>query len=277
MTTPEPVLETTLAAPRTPDAQPLGPRFTVGAVVSKTVSVWWKHVLAFTGMSIVVYTPLMVVLGLFMTAVVTGNAPSVDALPTLGIAGVVVWLLTVVLAVIQAGAVTYGTVRHLSGERARVAEMIRVGFQRGLPIVAVGFLLWIAIVLGMLLLLVPGVMLLVASSVAVPAAVVERPGTLGAIRRSFALTRGYRWGLFAAGLAVMVIVWVLTAVVQVGATVLLTLLLPQQQAMAGAIVTGQLGNVFFSAIPVVGIAVAYHELRVAKEGIDTAALARVFE
>ncbi len=284
MTTPEPILETSLVAPRAPEAQAFDRRFTVGAVVAKTVSVWWKHVLAFTAMSIVVYTPLTGVFGLLLATVTTWNAaatagssPSPEGLPALGIAAAVVWLLTLVLAVIQAGAVTYGTFRHLSGERVELGEMIRVGFRRGLPIVAVGVLLWVGIMLGMVLLLVPGLMLLVASCVAIPAAVVERPGTFGAIRRSFALTRGYRWGLFAAGLAVLVIVWVLAAVVQVGATVVFTLLLPQQQAMVGMIVASQLGNVFFSALPLVGISVAYHELRVAKEGIDTAALAKVFE
>jgi hypothetical protein len=277
MTSPEPILETQLVAPQPVEAPPLGRRFTVGGVIAKTVTVWWKHVLAFTAMSIVVYAPLTAVLGAFLAAATAGNAPSQEGLPRLAVAGGAVWLLTLVLAVVQAGAVTYGTVRHLSGERVAVAEMIRVGLRRGLPVVAVGLLLWLGIVLGMVLLFVPGLMLLVASCVAIPAAVVERPGTLGAIRRSFALTRGYRWGLFAAGLAVTVIVWVLAAVVQVGATVVSTLLLPQQQAMVGTIVASQLGNVFFSALPLVGISVAYHELRVAKEGIDTAALAKVFE
>lgn len=276
MTPPEPILETQLAAG---SRSAPGLRFTAGAVIAKTVRVWWKHVLPFTAMSFVVYTPFAVTVGAFFQGLAAlGSAPGQESLvPKLGIAALAVWLATIVLAVIQAGAVTYGTVRHLGGERARLGEMLRVGFRRGLPVVAVGLLLWIGIALGTLLLVVPGILLMVATCVAIPAAVVERTGTLGAIRRSFALTRGYRWALFATGLAVLVVVWLLAAVVQVGATVAAAALFSPQQAVIGAMVASQLGNAFFSALPLVGFSVAYHELRVAKEGLDTAALARVFE
>jgi hypothetical protein len=189
----------------------------------------------------------------------------------------VAWALTVVLGVIQAGAITYGTVRHLAGERARLGEMLRVGVRRGLPIVGVGLVLWLGFLLGLVLLVVPAFVLATASCVALPAAVVERPGVLGAIRRSFELTRGRRWALFAAGLVVTIIVWGLAAVVQVAATVLAAAVLSPQRAAIGMIVASQLGNVLFSALPLVGISVAYHELRAEKEGVDTAALARVFE
>ena len=164
--------------------------------------------------------------------------------------------------------------------RARFGEMVRVGLRRGLPVVGIGILLWVAVMAGLVLLVVPGVMLMVATSVAVPAAVVERPGVLGAIRRSLALTRGRRWPLFAAGLSIVVIMWVLAAVVQVGATVLSVAILSARrgpQMAAVLVVASQLGNVLFSALPLVAMSVAYHDLRAEKEGVDTAALARVFE
>lgn len=273
----EPILETYLVAPPAHEVR-LGHRFTVGGVISKTVSVWWKHVLAFTALSVVVYSPFAVTFGLVYAWMPwAGGVPRQEELPKLAIAMVGVGLLTLVLTVIQAGAVTYGTVRHLSGERARFADMLGAGFRRGLPVVGVGLLLWLGTVLGTLLLVVPGMLFMVATCVAVPAAVVEKPGVFGAIRRSFALTRGRRWPLFAAGFALLVMMWVLAAVVQVGATVAFAALLPPQKAAAGVLVASQLGNVLFSAIPLIGISVAYHELRAEKEGVDTAALARVFE
>lgn len=276
MSTPEPILDTQLVAVPPHDVQ-LGRTFTVGGLISKTVSVWWRHVLAFTALSAVVYAPFAVTFGFFYASILWTRSPNPDGFAKLGLAVVGVWLLTIVLAVIQAGAVTYGTVRHLSGERARLGDMLRTGLRRGLPVVGVGFVLWLMVVGGFILLVVPGLMLLVASCVSVPAAVVERPGVIGAIRRSFALTRGRRWPLFAAGFAILVIVWVLAAVVQVGATVVSTLVLPPQKAAVGVLVASQLGNVLFSALPLIGISVAYHELRAEKEGVDTSALARVFE
>ncbi len=273
--TEEPILETQLVTVAEPVAPPLAGRVTAGALISKALSSWWRHVLPFTALSFVVYAPMAVAFGVFTVAVWEQFRGRDFAWLFGGFGGA--WLLTVVLSVVQSGAVTYGTVRHLSGERATVAEMLRVGFRRWLPVVGVGLVFGIGVVLGLVLLVVPGVLLLVAGSVAVPAAVVERPGVLGALRRSFALTRGRRWTLFAAGLAVMTVVWVLAAVVQVGATVLATALLPPQRAPLAVLVISQLGNVLFSPLPLVGVAVAYHELRVEKEGVDTAALAKVFE
>lgn len=276
---PPPILDTQLVVPTVAVAPPAR-RFTVGGVISRTMQVWWSHVAAFTAMSAVANAPMVVgfslVFGWAMGSAWGQDPDPAAATPRLAalLAG---WAATVVLSVVQAGAVTYGTVRHLHGERASLGRMLAVGFRRGLPVVATGFLLWLAVVLGSILLIVPGIIVMVASCLAIPAAVVERPGVVGAIRRSFALTRGSRWPLFAAGLAIMMVVWLLAMVVQVAAMVAASALLPAQQALAGTLVVSQLGNALFSGIPVVGIAVAYHDLRVDREGVDTAELARVFE
>jgi hypothetical protein len=265
-----PVLETRLAPPA-----PLERRFTVGGLVGRTLEVWWRHVLAFTLMSAIVYAPIAAAFVYAGTALEADPRSGPSA--ALGVAFGAAWVATIALAVVQVGAVTYATVRHLNGERARLGEMLSVGLRRGLPVVAAGFLVWLAVLGGTLLLVVPGLVVMVATSVAVPAAVVERPGAVGAFRRSLALTRGARWPLFAAGIVLLVVVSVLSGIAQGAATVVGSLLLPPERAVAGVLVTSQVGNALFSVIPTVGIAVAYHDLRLAKEGVDTEALARVFE
>lgn len=270
------ILETQVVRAAVP--APIAPGFTVGSVLSKTLSTWWKHVLAFTGLSVVVYAPFAATLGVFYGDVLSGRAaPGPDDVAAFGLGVVGLSLVTLLLAVVQAGAVTYATVRTLSGERVRLGDMLRVGLRRVLPVIGVGLLLWLAFMVGFVLLVVPGILLMVATCVAIPAAVVEKPGVLGAIRRSLALTKGRRWTLFAAGLVVLVVLWVLTAAVQVAAMAASAALLPRQLALVGAMVGSQLGNVLFSALPLIGVAVAYHDLRVAKEGVDTAVLAKVFE
>lgn len=274
------ILETQLVVPAVP-VPPPARSFSVGGLLSRTLQVWWRHVAAFTVMSIVANAPMLGGLVLawqaFQPYAGAGQAAPEPA-QLVGAFGrfFAAWAVTVVLSVVVAGAVTFGTVRRLHGERATFSEMLRVGFRRGLPVVGTGLLLWIGVAFGFLLLAVPGILLAVASCVAIPAAVVERPGVFGAIRRSFELTRGSRWPLFAAGLAVLVLVWVLSAVVQIAAGAAVAVL-PTRLAVVGALVAGQLGNGLFSVIPVVAIAVAYHDLRVAKEGVDTAELAKVFE
>ncbi len=282
-----PILETELVAPtvlappagRGSAAPAAGPAVVVGAVLSRTMRAWWAHALAFSAMSVVAYAPMIAAFGVFSWSVfarLQGGAPDPAQILKQSVVLLAGAAVTTVLSVVEMGAVTYGTVRWLNGERAPFGQMIAVGLRRGLPVVGTGFVVWLVTVAGMLLLLVPGVMFLVAACVAVPAAVVERPGVEGALRRSFDLTRGSRWPLFAAGLAVVVVMWLLSMAVQLGATVLVVAL-PPPQALGVTLVVSQLGNALFSVLPAVAVAVCYHDLRLAKEGVDTAQLARVFE
>jgi hypothetical protein len=283
MVTVDPVLQTRLVAPPLPAPASLEQRFTVGGVVSKTMSVWWKHLGAFTLMSFVTYVPISLGFAvlLWQSFMLSGrrsaDAAELRLFASIGIALLGGSLLTMVLTAIQTGAITYATVRHLQGARARLGEMLGVAFRRALPVVAVSFLLGLGFFGGTLLLLVPGIMFLVASSVAMPAAVVERPGIFASFSRSYALTRGNRWSLFAAGFVILVIMWVFSLIIQLTATIGVTLALGPERGPIAAVAVSQLGNAFFSAIPLVAISVAYHDLRVAKEGVDTASLAAVFE
>ena len=276
-----PILETRVVRPAAAAAPgATGRAFTVGRVVSRTLSAWWRHVGAFTLVSFAVYAPLSALMGTFFGFALDApprGAPGGAFLARVGIAFASVWVVTVVLAVVQAGAVTHATVRHLNGEGASLQEMLATGLRCAPRVVLTGALVWLAVIAGWLLLVVPGVIVMVATSLALPATVVERPGARGAFRRSLALTRGHRWPLFAAGIAVLAVVWALAAVVQVGATVAVGLVLPPRFAMAALLVSSQLGNAVLSPLPLVALAVAYHDLRVEKEGLDTGTLARVFE
>ncbi len=281
-----PILDTQVVPPPpswgTPSAAAAAAsRFTVGGALSRTMRVWWAHVGVFTAMSLVVYAPMIVGFGVlfaWITGATQGSGPAprpADLAKGFGAFGAAA-VATMVLSVVQMGAVTYGTVRHLHGERAPVGRMLAVGFRRGLPVVGTGFVMSLVAAAASLLLVVPGIMFMVAACVAVPAAVVERPGVVGALRRSFDLTRGSRWPLFATGAVVMVVLWILSFVTQAVFTIAAAAL-PRAQGMAATVVATQLGNALFSAIPAVAIAVCYHDLRLAQEGVDTAELAKVFE
>ena len=63
----------------------------------------------------------------------------------------------------------------------------------------------VAIIVGILLLVVPGLILLVVWSVAIPALVGEHRGIPSALRRSRDLTKGVRWQIF--GLILFIIVF----------------------------------------------------------------------
>jgi hypothetical protein len=123
--------------------------------------------------------------------------------------------------------------------------------------------------LAALALIFPGLIVVTMLFVAVPVCVVERLGPIKSMGRSTRLTKGHRWKIFGIWFAALlvqgVVQSVLTGLVAAGGLSLLGMpVLVIWSAVYGA----------FSAVLAV---VAYHDLRVAKEGVDTDQIAAVFD
>jgi hypothetical protein len=84
------------------------------------------------------------------------------------------------------------------------------------PLAAVSILFGIALAVGFILLIIPGLILMVIWSVVAPVTVLERPGVFAAFGRSRTLVRGNGWNVF----AVILLVFLAVAVISVGAGLL---------------------------------------------------------
>ena len=82
-----------------------------------------------------------------------------------------------------------------SGRKPSLNESLSRSARVYFPLFLLSLLLGIAIVLGILLLIIPGLVLIVMFWVAVPALVVERRGILESFGRSRELTAGHRWNV----------------------------------------------------------------------------------
>lgn len=189
-------------------------------------------------------------------------------------------LASIVTAAILQGALIYGTVQDMNGAKPSVGDALATGLRAFLPLLGVSILFGLAVGLGMILLIVPGVMILCAWCVAVPALVAERTGVFGAFSRSAELTRGNRWRIFALLLLVWVIALVVTMVVGAvfGVASFATSGL-DPVAMARSpinILSNVLINTISAVIGATGAAVLYVELRKAREGLGPQWLADVF-
>ncbi|WP_242395882.1 hypothetical protein [Anaeromyxobacter oryzisoli] len=262
--------------PSAPAGYPGAPEFTAGAAIGKTLQVWWKNLGRFSALSLAWTAPFAV-----WAAAVQRRAIDVGRDPALG-RDAVLWTFGVVCVVwvvmtVATGAMTHGAFGHLRGERVSFGALLATGLRRGPAVFGVTFVSWLAIVFGMILLVAPGVMLACAWAAAVPAVVVERLGPFAALRRSAALTRGDRWKVLGTFAALFGVVWGLSAVIQLATTSVALLALSPERAPSAILVVTQLGQAFFSAIPLIGSAVVHHELRAAKEGLDGSRLATVFD
>ena len=180
--------------------------------------------------------------------------------------GIASYILGMVLATLGQAVVLQGGFQDLQGQRVDLAESARTAVRRCLPIVGVVFVVTVLGFIGIVALLLPGLFAFTTFFVASPACVVERLGVLSSMRRSANLTERNRWKVF----AFVLMIFVSEAIGEVTIDEVFA-------AMTGAALTahviwsGILGA--FSAILAV---VAYHDLRVAKEGLDTRTLAAVF-
>ncbi|MHC4931810.1 MAG: hypothetical protein ACYTGV_06435, partial [Planctomycetota bacterium] len=142
---------------------------------------------------------------------------------------------------------------------------IGVGLARLLPVVAVGIIGGLVIFAGLVAFVVPGIILACMFYVAIPVAVVEKPGIIQSLKRSAALASGQKGSIFGIALLLGFIQRVVQAIVD-GATPmeLWAVLLSFAVAMA------------FIALQSVAMGVAYYRLRESKEGVSIDELVRVF-
>jgi hypothetical protein len=125
------------------------------------------------------------------------------------------WLVPLVLAVSVIAATLYqgmvvGLVSDVQdGSRdSSIDDLVRATGPVILPLIGAGLLAGLAIGIGFLLLVVPGLILLTIWSVIAPVIVVERSGVMAAFGRSRELVRGNGWQVFGVIVVVYIIVFV---------------------------------------------------------------------
>ncbi|MEO5774845.1 MAG: hypothetical protein ABIQ32_12110 [Sphingomicrobium sp.] len=123
----------------------------------------------------------------------------------------IAWLGTMVLSLaisaVLTGVVTIVTSASARGSKATLGQALGQTVPVLLPLILFSILLAIAVMLGMLLLFVPGVMLYVAFSVGAQSLVAEQLNIGQAFSRSRSLTKGARWKVFALILILTVMAW----------------------------------------------------------------------
>jgi uncharacterized membrane protein len=96
-------------------------------------------------------------------------------------------------------------VRINTGRTPGLSESYRWGLGRMIPVILCGICLWIAVAAGFLLLIIPGIILSTAFTVAYPMAVLEGGGPIEILKRSYELTYGHKVNIFFAGLLLGII------------------------------------------------------------------------
>ena len=194
--------------------------------------------------------------------------PAFDAASIL--TGLIVFVIYMVLASILQAALVRTTIEDLNGQQPTFADALSRGIAVLLPIIGLSILMYLGVVIGFMLIIIPGIYLLVRWSAAIPVLVHERLGILASMKRSAELTKGSRWRIF----GLMVIIYIALIVVQM-VLGLLVIAVTGVSSIIGALLAALVSAVAAVLISI-AMAVSYVELRYVKEGTDVKELAEIF-
>jgi hypothetical protein len=159
------------------------------------------------------------------------------------------------------------TIEDLGGRRPGFADCLATGLAVVLPVIGITIVSAVAIFLGFLLFIVPGIMLAVAWCVAIPAKVAEGTGVLASLGRSRTLTKGHRWKILFLLIIAALGLGFVQQVIASGFGAFGIIAAAFASAIASAVAAAVMATL---------IATMYVELRAAREGTDVNTLAAVF-
>lgn len=253
-------------------------RLEIGEVAKRTFAAIRRNLGVFTLLALL-FSALPQFLLQWASTMMRGGTPySSGLIGLVGLGGVLILIGGVLLQ----GALTYATVQDQNNRRAGFGEILSKGLAAVLPLIGLAIVMGIALFCGFLLLIVPGVIMALAWSVATPVLVVERKGIFGSMGRSADLTRNYRGSI----LLLAIVYWVLTIIagLVVGAIIAAVFVLglgagAMQDPFVAAIEAGLISLLqgASSLIGAAGLAALYCELRAIKEGVGAQTLASVFD
>jgi hypothetical protein len=181
-------------------SQPAGP-IDVGGVISKTWEIYVDQAPVLLPASAVVF----VISGLL-------SAVLIAASPALALVSIVISL---VASTLFTGMVVELVSDIQDGRRdSSVGQLLQAAAPVIGQLILVGFVAGIGIVIGFILIIVPGLILITWWSVAAPIVVLERPGVFAALRRSRELVRGNGWQVFGVLVVLVIGVGVVSFVIE---------------------------------------------------------------
>jgi hypothetical protein len=237
--------------------------FRVGRVLSHTMTVLSHRFLTFFIVSFVAFVPIIVL----QKATASAERDPAQALTMVGVS-LAMLVLMLVLNMLSSAVILHGAFQDMRNRPVSLAESLKVGLRRFLPLMGLAFLVALLMVIGLIFLIIPGLFLYTIWFVSVAACVVERTGAWASMRRSRELTKGHRWKVFG-----IVLLLILLSLLNPLLQLVLTAAGGETLATIGTAIWTAIGASFSSVI----IAVTYYELRAAKEGIDIEQIAAVFD
>ncbi|KEQ51632.1 hypothetical protein [Sphingobium chlorophenolicum] len=249
--------------------------FSIGTVLSRTFGTLGGNPVATFGITFLFSSLPQLLYSYFIgSTLAMADRSSTVAVIAVSLGSYAVFLM---LSMLAQGGLVRAAIAHAEGERASLAQCIGTGLSVAVPLIGLSILMILGVLVGSMLLIVPGVILYLMWSVAVPALVAEEQGVFAAFSRSRALTKGVRWRIFGLQVLMVVLIFLFSAVV--GAVVMAGgMASVQGLARPGplTLIFSGVSNTLFIAFWSTAQANLYLGLRAWKDGPQAGRLAEIF-
>jgi hypothetical protein len=246
-----------------PATPPPTRRFSTGEVLGETFSIFFSNPVPLL-ITAIIMVPFSF-LSLFVVRSVGGQ----------GIEMLMNLIQNLAITPLATAAIVYAVFQRMRGRQVEAGDAIRVGFSKLGRVVGVAILQGLAILVGVLFCIVPGIVVATMLAVAVPVAVEEKEeagtGASACLGRSSELTEGHRWSIF--------FVYACMILLSLGAGIVVGILV-------GLLTAGNDLALEIASIPLVVVVnglsataatVMYYRLRSVKESLDVDQIASVFD
>lgn len=251
------------------------PRFeamTTGTLLDRAFRLYANNFALMLGITAAAYVPFYLIL-LVIEASLGGRLQS----PGGGLSMLLFHLVSMILWAsiafpIASGAATYAISERYLGNDVTIIDALRRGLNHFWTLSLAQIAATIRVLIGFVLLVVPGILWMLSYSLIVPAILIEGQKALPGLRRSRELVKGHRGKVF----LVMVVINLLQAVLAGGVGVIFTFLLASDSGSL-AVLSSALGNLLSIFLTPLGINAAillYYDMRIRKEGFDLEMLSR---
>ena len=247
---------------------------TLGEVLDRTFKLYKNNFLLFAGITAWPFLVLLVInIGIAGSGLgarpAAGTMPPSGMLPSMIVGGITFGLLYLFLLGAAQAATVFAVSDLYLGRPTGLRECYKRVGAKAIRVILILLLTGLIVAVGCLLLIIPGIILLCRTAIAVPASMLEDSKSIRSIERSMELTKGFAGQMFVIFLMVWVLSWLVAAIFQVPFAFLVqaqhtvsfgTLVLQHLSGFVSQVLIGPIGTIAFSLM--------YYNLRVRKEAFD---------
>ena len=252
--------------------EPMG----IGGILDRAFQLYRQNFIRFLTIVAIVYVPITLISLLLVRVQVAaategGAAVLLASLPLL--------ILAIVGQALCAGALIKSVSGTYLGEPISVGEAYKAVLPKLLSLIGAAIVVGLLVGVGLLLLIVPGIIFLLWYILTTQVIVIEDMTAFPGMSRSKQLVAGNLGKVFALGVVVFIIVWIISfAFGQLGGAIAGMAENPTRdqivRAMTIQTLISQVGSILVAPITAAVWILAYYDLRIRKEGFDLEMLAR---